>query len=438
MFCSECGTKNNENAEFCIECGTRLGQQEKKVKEKKSSNGGASFKEFLKKNKIAVIIVSIVVVLIAAYFIINNTVYSAKKFALKYAEAVISKDVKSQIEYADVYGESDFVTKDVVNRKYKDQKLKNIEQIKVLSDSEVKKLATSSQSDAVNSALDKILGNTNATSTNGQVSSLTKSFVVEYITEGSLKSSYLTVVVTKSKNKNLLIFDNWKALGEDVISHDVVVKAEKNAKVTVDGVALSSKYLDKEESSSDEDVYNLGTVLKDNVLIGVSLSNGLEFTKTVDTYDKKSIDLTSYYSLDLSDKSSKQVSDLIKKFTEVYVGGAINNTDVATIKKDATISSSFAEEYSFDSDYNSLVSRYDSVGIESFKITDVSISSAYLNSYGVMSVDAKIKYDYKYSDSSTNTKKTGSTYKTITLKIDTTAKKLQISDGYTYSYKYMF
>ena len=316
--------------------------------------------------------------------------------------------------------------------------MKNIEQIKVLSDSEVKKLATSSQSDAVNSALDKILGNTNATSTNRQVSSLTKSFVVEYITEGSLKSSYLTVVVTKSKNKNLLIFDNWKALGEDVISHDVVVKAEKNAKVTVDGVALSSKYLDKEESSSDEDVYNLGTVLKDNVLIGVSLSNGLEFTKTVDTYDKKSIDLTSYYSLDLSDKSSKQVSDLIKKFTEVYVGGAINNTDVATIKKDATISSSFAEEYSFDSDYNSLVSRYDSVGIESFKITDVSISSAYLNSYGVMSVDAKIKYDYKYSDSSTKTKKTGSTYKTITLKVDTTAKKLQISDGYTYSYKYMF
>lgn len=438
MFCSECGTKNNENAEFCIECGTKLAQQKEQNSKKKKNNSGSSFKEFIKKNKIAVIIVGILVILIISYFAINNTVYSAKNFALKYAEAVISEDIKSQIEYADVYGESEFVTKSVINKKYKDQKLKKIEQIKVLSDSEVKKIGSLSETDIAKSALDKILGSDVETSTTQLSSSLTKSFVVEYITEGSTKSKYLTVVVMKSKNKNLFIFDNWKALGEDVVSHDVVVKAAKDSKVSIDGVALSSKYLDKSESSSDEDVYTIGTVLKDDVEIAVSLNNGLKFTKTVDTYDKKSIDLTSYYSLELSDESRKEVSNLVKKFTEVYIGGAINNTDVSTIKGDESISSKFSELSSFDSNYNNLVSRYDSVAIESFKITDVSISSAYLNSYGIMSVSAKIKYDYKYSDSSTKTNKTGSDSISVTLKIDTTSEKLQISDSYMSSYRYMF
>ena len=438
MFCSECGTKNNENAEFCIECGTKLAQQKEQNSKKKKNNSGSSFKEFIKKNKIAVIIVGILVILIISYFAINNTVYSAKNFALKYAEAVISEDIKSQIEYADVYGESEFVTKSVINKKYKDQKLKKIEQIKVLSDSEVKKIGSLSETDIAKSALDKILGSNVEISTTQLSSSLTKSFVVEYITEGSTKSKYLTVVVMKSKNKNLFIFDNWKALGEDVVSHDVVVKAAKDSKVSIDGVALSSKYLDKSESSSDEDVYTIGTVLKDDVEIAVSLNNGLKFTKTVDTYDKKSIDLTSYYSLELSDESRKEVSNLVKKFTEVYIGGAINNTDVSTIKGDESISSKFSELSSFDSNYNNLVSRYDSVAIESFKITDVSISSAYLNSYGIMSVSAKIKYDYKYSDSSTKTNKTGSDSISVTLKIDTTSEKLQISDSYMSSYRYMF
>lgn len=438
MFCSECGTKNNENAEFCKECGTKFSHKKQQTSKKKKNNTGSSFKEFIKKNKIAVIIVSILVILIISYFAINNTVYSAKNFALKYAEAVISEDIKSQIEYADVYGESEFVTKSVINKKYKDQKLKKIEQIKVLSDSEVKKIGSLSETDIAKSALDKILGSNVETSTTQLSSSLTKSFVVEYITEGSTKSKYLTVVVMKSKNKNLFIFDNWKALGEDVVSHDVVVKAAKDSKVSIDGVALSSKYLDKSESSSDEDVYTIGTVLKDDVEIAVSLNNGLKFTKTVDTYDKKSIDLTSYYSLELSDESRKEVSNLVKKFTEVYIGGAINNTDVSTIKGDESISSKFSELSSFDSNYNNLVSRYDSVAIESFKITDVSISSAYLNSYGIMSVSAKIKYDYKYSDSSTKTNKTGSDSISVTLKIDTTSEKLQISDSYMSSYRYMF
>lgn len=454
MFCSECGTKNNEGAAFCQECGTKLGQQadvEKVENSEKtetvknvevlneSQKNKGNFLSFIKKNKIPVIIGGVVICLIAAYFIINSTVYSAKNFALKYAEAVISEDVKAQIEFADVYGESDFVTEKVINKKYKNQKLKKIEQIRVLSDSEVKKLgSTVLSSDTIKDTVESILGTTSTSSVSGLESSLAKTFVVEYILEGSTSSKYMTVMVTEHKDKNLLVFDKWKALGNDVISREVVVTATKGTTVSIDGVKVSDKYLDKEESTSDEVVYNVGTVLKDDVVIEVTLKNGLSFTRTVDTYDKKDIDLTSYYSLDLSSSSKKDVASVVKKFTEVFVGGAIKNEAFENIKSDSSISNELIEDSYFESDYNSLVTRYDTVAIESFEIKNVDISSASLSSSGIMTVKAKIEYDYKYSDTSTKSTKTGDDSVTVTLKFDTEEEKLQIYDFYASSYRYMF
>lgn len=454
MFCSECGTKNNEGAAFCQECGTKLGQQadvEKVENSEKtetvknvevlneSQKNKGNFLSFIKKNKIPVIIGGVVICLIAAYFIINSTVYSAKNFALKYAEAVISEDVKAQIEFADVYGESDFVTEKVINKKYKNQKLKKIEQIRVLSDSEVKKLgSTVLSSDTIKDTVESILGTTSTSSVSGLESSLAKTFVVEYILEGSTSSKYMTVMVTEHKDKNLLVFDKWKALGNDVISREVVVTATKGTTVSIDGVKVSDKYLDKEESTSDEVVYNVGTVLKDDVVIEVTLKNGLSFTRTVDTYDKKDIDLTSYYSLDLSSSSKKDVASVVKKFTEVFVGGAIKNEAFENIKSDSSISNELIEDSYLESDYNSLVTRYDTVAIESFEIKNVDISSASLSSSGIMTVKAKIEYDYKYSDTSTKSTKTGDDSVTVTLKFDTEEEKLQIYDFYASSYRYMF
>jgi len=459
MFCSECGTKNNEGSVFCQECGAKLGQQANtqpvvenlenvqsvpnttnvEALNQEPKNKG-SFVDFIKKYKIAVIIGVVVVGLIAAYFIINSTVYSAENFVLKYAQAVISEDVKAQIEFADVYGESDFVTEKVINNKYKEQKLKKIEQIRVLSDSEVKKLGSSIlKNDTIKDAVESILGTTDTSSSvSGLESSLAKTYVVEYILEGATSSKYMTVMITEHGDKNLLIFNKWKALGNDVISRNVVVTAAKDATVSIDGVKVSNKYLDKEESSSDESVYNVGTVLKDDVVIGVTLKNGLSFTRTVDTYDKKNIDLTSYYSLDLSSKSQKEVASVVKKFTEVYVGGAVKNEAFENVKSDDSISDELSGSSSFESDYNSLVTRYDTVAIESFDIKNVEVTSATLSSSGVVTVRAKIEYDYKYADSSTKTNKTGDDSVTVTLKFDTEDEKLQVYSLYVSGYRYMF
>lgn len=466
MFCSECGTKNNEGATFCQECGAKLGQQVSTENVENLTNGEnvttvmntenvtnssnvevlnttpkskVDFVGFIKKNKIAVIIGGVVICLIAAYFIINSTVYSAENFVLKYAQAVISEDVKAQIEFADVYGESDFVTEKVINNKYKDQKLKKIEQIRVLSDNEVKKLGSSIlKNDTIKDAVESILGTTDTSSVSGLASSLAKTYVVEYILEGGTSSKYMTVMITEHGDKNLLVFNKWKALGNDVISRNVVVTATKDATVTIDGVKVSNKYLDKEESSSDEAVYNVGTVLKEDVVIGVTLKNGLSFTRTVDTYDKKDIDLTSYYSLDLSSKSKKEVASVVKKFTEVYVGGAVKNEAFENVKSNDSISDKLSGDSSFESDYNSLVARYDTVAIESFNIKTVDVTSATLSSSGVVTVRTKIEYDYKYADSSTKTNKTGDDSVTVTLKFDTEDEKLQVYDLYASGYRYMF
>ena len=161
MFCSKCGTKNAKGAKFCKSCGAEIKEavktsktnetkETKNGKENKQSNtskkNNNNLKEFLQKNKLPVIIVGIIVFLLVVYLIVNSTVFSAKSFATKYAKSVIENDYVSQIEYADVYGTSDFITKDIVKNKYKDEKKKNIEQIRMLKDSELEKLSSTGSS----------------------------------------------------------------------------------------------------------------------------------------------------------------------------------------------------------------------------------------------------------------------------------------------------
>ena len=161
MFCSKCGTKNAKGAKFCKSCGEKIKEavktsktnetkETKNGKENKQSNtskkNNNNLKEFLQKNKLPVIIVGIIVFLLVVYFIVNSTVFSSKSFATKYAKSVIENDYVSQIEYADVYETSDFITKDIVKNKYKDEKKKNIEQIRMLKDNELEKLSSTGSS----------------------------------------------------------------------------------------------------------------------------------------------------------------------------------------------------------------------------------------------------------------------------------------------------
>ena len=189
MFCGECGTKNKESAKFCKDCGAKLSKA--KVENKTTTNTNNtnsssninmdSIKNFVMKNKMPFIIGGVVILLIILYFILNSLVFGPKKVVLNYAKAQINGDIAKQIEYSSGYGESDFVTKDIVNKKYGNKKVEDeIVKMRVLSDKEVEKLNTGDSK--LESTIRKYLDSSQDSS------SLYKKYVVEYITKGSTKS----------------------------------------------------------------------------------------------------------------------------------------------------------------------------------------------------------------------------------------------------------
>lgn len=437
MFCGECGTKNNESAKFCKDCGAKLSKA--KVENKTTTNTNNtnsssninmdSIKNFVMKNKMPFIIGGVVILLIILYFILNSLVFGPKKVVLNYAKAQINGDIAKQIEYSSGYGESDFVTKDIVNKKYGNKKVEDeIVKMRVLSDKEVEKLNTGDSK--LESTIRKYLDSSQDSS------SLYKKYVVEYITKGSTKSKTLTVNIMKDNKKNFLIFNKWTALGSDVVSRDVSLKTAKGADVSVEGIKLTKKYLNSEDSDSSYDVYDLGTVLKKNVTISVKIDN-LEFTKDEYTYDNKLINVETLYSLKLSDKSKKEVSKVYKKFITDFTNYALNNEDISKFKNDSSMTDTFANSSYFKTCYNTLVEYYDSRKAKSLEITDVEItSSSFYNK--ILSVTATVKYSYDYADDATISKKSGSGSKTTTLKFDTSKGDFKVYDGYLSSYKYIF
>ncbi len=447
MFCSKCGTKNAKGAKFCKSCGEKIKEavktnktnetkETKNGKENKQSNtskkNNNNLKEFLQKNKLPVIIVGIIVFLLVVYLIVNSTVFSAKSFATKYAKSVIENDYVSQIEYADVYGTSDFITKDIVKNKYKDEKKKNIEQIRMLKDNELEKLSSTGSS-----TIDKFVEDILKEKTDKK-SSLTKSYTFEYLTSDSKKSEYVTVSISKASHKKYGIFNNWKALGDDVVAEDVTVETDPNTTVTVEGVKLSSKYLDKSKSSKTKNVYKIPSILKDKVDITITLKNGLVLEDSKNVYSKEDINTTRTYGYKLTKDSSKKLKTVVQNFLDGYVSAAISKKDISEVRNNKIWDKEILEISSFDTYYNDLVKRYESDQIESYKVTDIDVSSSYIDSDGEINVRATVKYSYKYKDDSSKSKKEGNSSTSIRLDLNSENKDLTITDFYSYGVRYMF
>lgn len=441
MFCSKCGTKNAKGAKFCKSCGAEMKDVVKDTPKKSAKQpakaekkpvDSTKVKDFFKKYKIPIIIGGIIIVLLICYLILNSTVFSAKSFAKKYAQAVIQNDYATQIEYADVYGKSDFITKKIVEEKYKDEKKKNIEQIRMLSDKEIARLNSTGNED-----LDDILEDLFDTNTS-KSNSLTKTYVFEYITSDSKKSEYLTVNISKASNKKYLVFNNWKALGEDVIAENVTVEADPNTTVAVEGIKLTDKYLDEKNSTKSTNVYKIPSILKEKVSIEIILKNGIKLEDTKNVYSKQSIDTTSSYGYDLTKESTKKLETVVKNFLDGYVTAAINKTDIAEVRKNKMWDEEILEDSTFDSYYESLKTRYESDKIESYEVTEIDVSSSYIDSDGNIQLKAKVKFDYKYKEDSSRSKKTGNDSTSIRLELNSENKDLTILDFNSYGVRYMF
>ena len=258
------------------------------------------------------------------------------------------------------------------------------------------------------------------------------------MTSDSKKSEYVTVSISKASHKKYGIFNNWKALGDDVVAEDVTVETDPNTTVTVEGVKLSSKYLDKSKSSKTKNVYKIPSILKDKVNITITLKNGLVLEDSKNIYSKEDINTTRTYGYKLTKDSSKKLKTVVQNFLDGYVSAAISKKDISEVRSNKIWDKEILEISSFDTYYNDLVKRYESDQIESYKVTDIDVSSSYIDSDGEINVRATVKYSYKYKDDSSRSKKEGNSSTSIRLDLNSENKDLTITDFYSYGVRYMF
>ena len=216
------------------------------------------------------------------------------------------------------------------------------------------------------------------------------------------KSLPKTTEITLKKNKKnkLLFFSNWIISSEDFVTErPVKIVVAKGTELTIEGIKLDKKYLDKKESDEDEEVYELPKMLtgeytvKAKLPVGFVVEDKLNINKYYSEYDVK------INSSNIPKKTSKKIEKTIKENLKTMYDAAINKKSFDEIKNKFDYKKADLKE--IEEDYNTLVSNLSN---SSSTLTSIDFTNAEIVSFSFddneIKVRTKIKYKYeiKYKD----------------------------------------
>lgn len=362
MFCSECGTKNENGSLFCESCGHKLEENVPK-------------KEINKKNSIVkYIVIGVILLLIGGYLFIDS-IFSPKKVAEGYFESLVNYDVNKLYGYLDLE-ESEFTTKKI---------FKELTKI----DSENEKI------DVVNYSLEKV-----EKSKDGM--SATATF--KYLLEGEKESETYTINLVKSKDKKLLLFDNWKINTEDYeIIKNYEFRVPTGSELTIQGIKVDKKY--RKESEDDIDKYVIPSLFSLNYDIKVKMPIGITIEEniSINNYSNYKFDFDEH---NISDKDKQKIFRAVKTSLENLYYNAKDKKTWDEVKslfeyKDGDVSK-------VESTYNSLVNTFtnSTSTLNSISFTKIDLSSASMNKNGELYLSVKVTYDFSLSYQSGDETKT--------------------------------
>lgn len=362
MFCSECGSKNENGSLFCENCGHKFEETIKKEPTKQQR----------KKSITKYIIISVVVFLVGAYLLIDN-MFSPTKIAEGYFNAVINLDADKLYEYLDIE-ESEFTSKKIFKG--------------IINSDE------NSKTEIINYSVDKV-----EKSSDG----LSASVVIKYVLKDSKDSKTLKVDLVKSKTKKLLLFDNWKVkTGDYSIIKDYKFNLPTGSKLTIEGQNVDEKYI--KESEEGIDTYVIPELFGTNYNIKVELM-GLEIE------DKVKINSYSNYNLDfsednISESGKEKLQKVIKSSLENLYNGAKDKKTWDEVK--ANFEYTNGDVSKIEKAYNSLLSSFSSSSstLNSITFTKIELSGASLNKKGQLYLSVKATYDFSVSYKSGDETKT--------------------------------
>mgnify|MGYP000969525590 CR=1 FL=1 len=360
------------------------------------------------KNYIMYISIAVVVLLIVIYLILNSTIFSAKSYAKKYAEAVATGDKVKEYKYAGVTNQNEFVSEKEIEETYKNKVLRKVESLEIVSEKEAKKIK------------DVKLPDTNKNE---------KLFVAKYKLKNSKSTRYLVVTLKRTNNK-YLIFSNWKVTNQDYFSDNVVVKIPNNTKAYLNNKALTDNY--KMDSNDTDSVsYEIPNLAKKSVLLQLELQNGIKIEKTINPSSNNVVDATDFSGYKLSSSSNSALEKIVTNFSNLYVSGALNNKDVSSISKDSIWTKELVETDEFKNNYQTLIDKYKTKKVSNYKIKSIDTASSYIYSFDTIKINANIKYSYKLNKK----EKEKSTTFDIEVK---NSDKLYINGFSIYGLQYMF
>ena len=360
------------------------------------------------KNYIMYISIAVVVLLIVIYLILNSTIFSAKSYAKKYAEAVATGDKVKEYKYAGVTNQNEFVSEKEIEETYKNKVLRKVESLEIVSEKEAKKIK------------DVKLPDTNKNE---------KLFVAKYKLKNSKSTRYLVVTLKRTNNK-YLIFSNWKVTNQDYFSDNVVVKIPNNTKAYLNNKALTDNY--KMDSNDTDSVsYEIPNLAKKSVLLQLELQNGIKIEKTINPSSNNVVDATDFSGYKLSSSSNSALEKIVTNFSNLYVSGALNNKDVSSISKDSIWTKELVETDEFKNNYQTLIDNYKTKKVSNYKIKSIDTASSYIYSFDTIKINANVKYSYKLNKK----EKEKSTTFDIEVK---NSDKLYINGFSIYGLQYMF
>lgn len=366
MFCSECGTKNNENDKFCQECGHKL------TEEKTEQDNFSEKKPMSKKKKIIIAISLILVMTLAVGYKIGSNITSPKNIAKNYIQAIIDLDSNKLYSYLEIDGDKTFVSKDEFT-KLMNERMDN-------SDIDIVNFKVTD----VEYGKDKLNAKVNFT----------------YTTKDSSEEHSDTINLVKEKEKKLLFFDNWKINDNDfssMVVKDYTIKIAKGSTLNYMGIDVTNKYLNSDESSDQFDAYTLPQVFTTKTNIKAVLPNGIELNNEVIPSEYKKEYTVTFNEDSLSDNEKEQIINSAKEYLTKIYNQAISKKAFSEIKAD--FQQDNIDLTALEKTYTDFLKELEDSSNTLTKIdfTDISISDIELNDDGYLEVELDAEYDYTVS-----------------------------------------
>ena len=353
MFCEKCGFENQENSKFCEKCGNELHKKEKK--------------QFSLKKKVLLGVGILLIIAIGSLYWYGSNKYQPKQQALEFFEAIISNDTDKIYEY--LYIEpSKFTSKQVFKEIYEAEEVDKLEVINY-------KVTNEEKSD----------------------DGLSRTVTISYILKGSEETEEIDINLVKTKDKKLLIFDDWHIqMGAVSLIENVEIYVPKGSIVTIASEQLGNAEMVENEEDNNFDIYKIAEMFDSYYPVKVKTPFNFEYETEV--YFEEGENLIDYDASEVSDEVLEVLSDQILTDINYIYTSALNNKDFEEVK---TYFSSKADIDVLKNEYEDLISVYKTTYYEYNKINfteienlDIEVSN---DGYLLVSFDASFDYSINYS-----------------------------------------